>query len=325
MAKLKGFSFFCGAGGSTIGYKKAGLDVIGGCDVDKKQLEIYKREHNPKYFLEIDCREVLKKDYEFLYNLDFIDGSPPCTNFSRVNIKRKNKQFKEKKYAEGAIVQTLEDLILIYFKIVVKYQPKFFIFENVANLNQQYKSYLLKCLYDSNIENYYSIVKFYLDPYDLGGYTTRKRFFILGIKKNINFKITSYLPVHNSLVDVKHLISTLETNANYQIKIWNILKNNIAHYDSFLVDFKNPIPVITTKIRFFNFEKPYAISPKSLAFIQGFGDYNWNQISNSRIMYAIGMSVHPLCTEYIGNILINFDKTKEIPVLLNDNKNLELL
>jgi site-specific DNA-cytosine methylase len=51
--KGKVFSCFACGGGSTMGYKLAGFDVIGHNDIDKKMIEVYKANHNPKYsFLE---------------------------------------------------------------------------------------------------------------------------------------------------------------------------------------------------------------------------------------------------------------------------------
>jgi hypothetical protein len=40
--KLKVFSFFAGAGGSSMGYKLAGCDVLGCLDIDKVQLNFTK-------------------------------------------------------------------------------------------------------------------------------------------------------------------------------------------------------------------------------------------------------------------------------------------
>ena len=47
--KGKVFSCFACGGGSTMGYKLAGFDVIGHNDIDKKMIEVYKLNHNPKY------------------------------------------------------------------------------------------------------------------------------------------------------------------------------------------------------------------------------------------------------------------------------------
>jgi DNA (cytosine-5)-methyltransferase 1 len=46
--KLKVFSFFAGAGGSSMGYKLAGCDVLGCLDIDKVQLMLYKDNLKPK-------------------------------------------------------------------------------------------------------------------------------------------------------------------------------------------------------------------------------------------------------------------------------------
>ena len=71
-------------GGSSLGYKLAGYDVIGCCEIDKRINDIYVRNNNPKYNYVEDIRDFNKRDDlpEELYNLDILDGSPPCTTFS---------------------------------------------------------------------------------------------------------------------------------------------------------------------------------------------------------------------------------------------------
>ena len=47
------FSCFACGGGSTMGYKLAGFDVLGCNEIDPKMIEAYKENHKPKYaFLE---------------------------------------------------------------------------------------------------------------------------------------------------------------------------------------------------------------------------------------------------------------------------------
>ena len=57
---LKVFSCFACGGGSTMGYKLAGCDVIGCCEIDPKMNEVYVKNHNPKYNYLMDIREFNK-------------------------------------------------------------------------------------------------------------------------------------------------------------------------------------------------------------------------------------------------------------------------
>ena len=78
------FSCFACGGGSTMGYKLAGFDVLGCNEIDPKMIEAYRTNHNPKYsYLEPIQTFKERKDLpKELYNLDILDGSPPCSSFS---------------------------------------------------------------------------------------------------------------------------------------------------------------------------------------------------------------------------------------------------
>lgn len=77
---LKVFSCFACGGGSTMGYKLAGCDVLGCCEIDPRMNKVYVKNHNPKYNYLMDIRDFNKLDNlpDELYNLDILDGSPPC-------------------------------------------------------------------------------------------------------------------------------------------------------------------------------------------------------------------------------------------------------
>ena len=59
---LKVFSCFSCGGGSCMGYKLAGFDVIGNNEIDEKINEIYIKNHNPKYNFCCDIRDLLNLD-----------------------------------------------------------------------------------------------------------------------------------------------------------------------------------------------------------------------------------------------------------------------
>src|SRR5688572_31817115 len=46
---LKVFSCFACGGGSTMGYKMSGFEVIGCNEIDPEMMQIYRANHNPKY------------------------------------------------------------------------------------------------------------------------------------------------------------------------------------------------------------------------------------------------------------------------------------
>ena len=54
---LKVFGTFVCGGGSTMGYKLAGFEHLGGVEIDKRMGVIYELNHNPKYFYLEDIRD----------------------------------------------------------------------------------------------------------------------------------------------------------------------------------------------------------------------------------------------------------------------------
>lgn len=132
---LKVFSCFACGGGSTMGYKLAGCEVLGCCEIDPKMNELYVANHHPKYNYCEDIREFNKRDdlpHE-LYDLDILDGSPPCTTFSMAG-EREESWGKKKKFREGQQEQTLDDLSFVFIETARKLKPKCVIMENVAGL-----------------------------------------------------------------------------------------------------------------------------------------------------------------------------------------------
>ncbi len=134
---LEVFSCFACGGGSTMGYKLAGCDVIGCCEIDPKMNETYVKNHHPKHNFLMDIRkfnEIPNKELpEELFNLDILDGSPPCTTFSMAG-EREESWGKKKKFREGQAEQTLDDLSFIFIDTVEKLKPKCVIMENVKGL-----------------------------------------------------------------------------------------------------------------------------------------------------------------------------------------------
>lgn len=132
---VKVFSTFSCGGGSTMGYKRAGFQVLGNVEIDKQMNTIYVKNHHPKYNYNMDLRDFNKLENlpEELYHLDILDGSPPCSTFSTAGSREKA-WGKEKVFREGQKKQTLDDLFFVFLDTVEKLKPKIVIAENVVGL-----------------------------------------------------------------------------------------------------------------------------------------------------------------------------------------------
>ena len=184
--KGKVFSCFACGGGSTMGYKLAGFDVIGCNEIDPKMFEAYKTNHNPKYaYLEPIQTFKLRNDLpEELFNLDILDGSPPCSSFSMAG-NRNDDWGKEKKFREGQAEQVLDTLFFDFIDLAKKLKPKIVVAENVKGLLLgEAKSYVLKIYQEFEQAGYY-VRHWLLDASTMGVPQRRERVFFLAIRNDI--------------------------------------------------------------------------------------------------------------------------------------------
>jgi DNA (cytosine-5)-methyltransferase 1 len=132
---LKVFGTFICGGGSTMGYKLAGYEHLGGVEIDPKVAAVYKANHKPKHLYVEDIRAFNERTdlADELFNLDLLDGSPPCSSFSMAGSREKG-WGKEKVFREGQAHQRLDDLVFTYVNTIAKLRPKVAILENVKGL-----------------------------------------------------------------------------------------------------------------------------------------------------------------------------------------------
>lgn len=132
--KKNGYSvmstFACG-GGSTMGYKLAGFEVVAANDIDPKMAKVYKANHNPKQYFLAPIKELISRDD--LPEVDILDGSPPCSTFSTTGLRDKA-WGKNKKFREGQAEQILDDLFFDFIKLASVMKPKVVIAENVKGM-----------------------------------------------------------------------------------------------------------------------------------------------------------------------------------------------
>lgn len=129
------FSTFSCGGGSTMGYKLAGYRMLGNVEIDPTINAMYKKNHHPQHNYEMDLRDFNRMEGlpDELYDLDVLDGSPPCSTFSMAGS-REQAWNVQKQFREGQAYQTLDDLFFVFIDTVRKLRPKVAVAENVKGL-----------------------------------------------------------------------------------------------------------------------------------------------------------------------------------------------
>tara|TARA_R100001530_G_scaffold1066_1_gene1817 strand:- start:61 stop:1125 length:1065 start_codon:yes stop_codon:yes gene_type:complete len=180
------FSCFACGGGSTMGYKLAGFDVIGCNEIDPRMAECYKANHNPKYCF-VEPIQTFKDRTDLpaeLYDLDILDGSPPCSSFSSAGIREKG-WGQEKMFAEGQSKQVLDTLFFDFVDLVGKLKPKIVIAENVKGLILgAAQKYVNDVLIAFDKAGYYVDFKL-LNASLMGVPQRRERVFLYAIRKDL--------------------------------------------------------------------------------------------------------------------------------------------
>lgn len=181
------FSCFACGGGSSMGYKLAGFNVVGCNEIDPKMMELYISNNHPKYHYLMDIREFIEQKElpEELYHLDILDGSPPCSVFS-VAGKRDEGWNKEKKFREGQKMQRLDDLFFQFIEVAKRLQPKVIVAENVKGIiTGKAKGYVHEIVKDLD-EAGYDVQIFLLNSARMGVPQARERVFFLGRRKDLD-------------------------------------------------------------------------------------------------------------------------------------------
>jgi len=138
-------SLFSGAGGSSLGYKLAGCNVLLANEFDKEAQEVYAINHPKTILCKDDVRNITGKQILKLIKLkkgelDILDGSPPCSAFSTMG--KRDKGWGENKNYSGK-KQVVDDLFFEYARILKEIQPKAFVAENVKGLTTGNAKFLL--------------------------------------------------------------------------------------------------------------------------------------------------------------------------------------
>jgi DNA (cytosine-5)-methyltransferase 1 len=330
---LKVFSCFACGGGSTMGYKLAGCEVLGCCEIDPKMNEVYIKNHHPKYNYLMDIREFNKiPDEEIpeeLKNLDILDGSPPCTTFSMAGL-REESWGKEKKFREGQAEQTLDDLAFIFIETVAKLRPKCVIMENVEGLIKgEAWSYVQK-IYKQLNDIGYQVQHWICKGEQMGVPQTRHRVFFIALREDVDFNLSdldmsfNYEPILFGQVrsekgekkvqgtTLNELISLFEYGDHDMSDACMRLRGKGSFFNNkYIYDEKINLTITAKNTNIRVCDKMYQ-SCEDLIHCSTFPeDYDFINFTQTNVHYICGMSVPPIMIKRIVTRLIEsgvFDK-----------------
>lgn len=239
---------FSGAGGFSLGFELAGYNIVMANEINAAIASSYSKNHPGTLMLNLDIKNLVE-DFdaiiersrsdkyphikEDLANIDVIIGGPPCQGFSMAGgrIRRGNELVEDER----------NYLFKYYFKVIQKFEPRFFVFENVIGILSSHDGEIMRQIKsffsdDSNFAHGgYRLSVNTLNAADYGVPQVRKRVIIIGSKTDFDFAevknhVISSLPVASRQYftrksTVRDAIEDLATISPYQP---NTIHNHVA-------------------------------------------------------------------------------------------------
>lgn len=205
---------FCGAGGLSHGLIKAGFDVQFAFDFNERAIETY-RANLGHHAHVMDSKTVKPSTIVTSGPVTLVAGGPPCQGFS---VQRR-----------GPEEDIRKNLIFEFLRLVRGIKPKIFLMENVAALaSARNQAYFEKLKSDAEQLGYEVQAKI-LNAADFGVPQTRKRLFVLGVKKSLKGKITLPDGTSENWVSVREAIADLPSPRSSAALLYpNHLPDNIS-------------------------------------------------------------------------------------------------
>jgi len=181
-------SFFAGGGGSSAGYKLAGGDCKFVNEFQQVAVDTYLENwpgtpHICGDIKNITGQQIMEMTGIKKYELDIMDGSPPCPPFSMSGTKKAG--WNKEKMAYGMKQQNIEDLTWEMIRIAGEMMPKVIICENVKGLTMEYaKQHLDRMVTDFEALGYSTTFKV-LNGIHFGVPQKRQRVLIVSVRNDV--------------------------------------------------------------------------------------------------------------------------------------------
>ena len=238
--KPKVIDLFAGVGGLSLGFEKAGFDVVLANEYDSSIATAYQYNHKDTKMIvgditSIDLNETFGK---YVGKIDVIIGGPPCQGFSQKGQRK-------------TINDERNFLFKYYVKVVDLVKPTYFVMENVPNLLTAEKGYFRKELVELFDTIGYKLNMGVLNASDYGVPQNRRRAVIIGKYKknapNLPVALHKVVTIWDAISDLAFLNSGEGTEeqeyrfppqSDYERELrgkCNILHNHVATRHSAIV------------------------------------------------------------------------------------------
>lgn len=185
MKSKKIIDLFCGAGGLSLGFEKAGFEIEFAIDMWDDAIDTYNQNHINKV---ARCQDIHELTNEYLKSLKGkitgVIGGPPCQGYSTVGTRDVN--------------DPRNHLYLEYCRVVENVEPEFFVIENVRGLLTLGKGAFKDDIITRFSNLGYNVTYRLVNASDYGVPQNRYRVFFVGVKKkdfvfpeNFDYKVSS--------------------------------------------------------------------------------------------------------------------------------------
>lgn len=182
---MKVIDLFSGVGGLSVGFEKAGYDIVLANEFDKDIAKSYQLNHKKTRMINDDIKNILPEVEKYKNKIDVIIGGPPCQGFSMAGARIRKNSF-------------LEDprnfLFRNYFSVVQAVEPKYFVMENVPGMLSMEKGKIIEEIEKifSDEKNFkkgrYYLYRRVFSTDEYGVPQSRSRLIIFGSKNKLDFE-----------------------------------------------------------------------------------------------------------------------------------------
>lgn len=198
-----GIDLFSGAGGMSLGAAQAGIDVVLAVESDPHAAKTYQANYPATTMLNSDIRQISSRKIKSLVptnNRTVVFGGPPCQGFSYSNQRTRSPENPE------------NWLFLEFLRVVQLLRPDWVVFEDVRGIVDTEKGIFIKEVVERLEKLRYALSYGLLNAMDFGVPQDRARFFVVGSRHGVKFKMPR--PTTRKPITVQEAIADLPELGN---------------------------------------------------------------------------------------------------------------